>query len=89
MATAAAKVDTISPNAMSSTTTVVAVRAGAPHHARRGSGNDVPAAVRDELAQPGAAQPLWLGPLACRLGIGESGQQLQPATATIGVEPLR
>ena len=53
-----------------------------------GSGG-VPAAVRDELAEPGAAQTLGLAVFAGGLRIGECRQQLQSATATIGVEPLR
>jgi hypothetical protein len=47
-----------------------------------------PAADGDQLADSRTTQSLWLGPLAGRLGVGESGQQRQPATATIGVEPL-
>ncbi len=47
------------------------------------------ATVRDQLAEPGAAQALRLAVRAGRLRIGQGGQQLEPATATIGVEPLR
>ena len=47
------------------------------------------AAVRDQLAEPGAAQALRLTVLAGGLRIGQGGQKLQSATATIGVEPLR
>jgi len=42
----------------------------------------------DELAQARPAKPLRLGGLA-RFRIGEGRQQLQTATATIGVEPWR
>jgi hypothetical protein len=47
------------------------------------------AADGDQFAQSRTAQPPWLSPLAGRFRVGESGQQLQPATATVGFEPLR
>jgi hypothetical protein len=43
----------------------------------------------DELAEASPAKPGRLGGLPGRFGIGESRQQLQTATATIGVEPRR
>jgi hypothetical protein len=42
----------------------------------------------DELAEPGPAKPLRLGGLAS-FRVGEGREQLQTATATIGVEPWR
>ena len=49
----------------------------------------VAAAIRDEFAEPGAAQALRLAVFAGGLRIGQGGQKLQSATATIGVQPLR
>ena len=49
----------------------------------------VAAAVGDQLAKPGAAQALRLAVLAGGFRIGQCGQKLKSATATIGVEPLR
>ncbi len=49
----------------------------------------VAAAVGDQLAEPGAAEALWLAVLAGGLRVRQGGQELEPATATIGVEPLR
>lgn len=47
------------------------------------------AAVGDQFADAGAAEAGWLGVLAGRFGVGEGGQELEPATATIRVESLR
>ncbi|GGL05420.1 hypothetical protein GCM10012284_44840 [Mangrovihabitans endophyticus] len=47
------------------------------------------AAGGDQFAQPGAVQALRVTVLARRLGVRQSGEEFQPAAATIGVEPWR
>jgi hypothetical protein len=54
---------------------------------RKVSGNDVPSAVGDELADARAAKSLRLGALASGLGVREGREQLEPATTAIGVKP--
>ncbi|GGQ44193.1 hypothetical protein GCM10010166_10880 [Couchioplanes caeruleus subsp. azureus] len=50
---------------------------------------DQAAAACDQFADAGAAEALGLGGLAGRLRVGQSGEELEPATATIRVESLR
>jgi hypothetical protein len=60
----------------------------APRHAPKESGNDVPAPVGDQLPDAGAAQALRLGAFASGFGVRKGRQQLEPATAAVGVQPL-
>jgi hypothetical protein len=46
-------------------------------------------AVRDQFAEAGAAQSMRLGQVPGRFGVGQGGQEFQPAAATLGVESLR
>jgi hypothetical protein len=59
--------------------------ARAPRHAPKGSGNDVPATVGDELTDARTPQTLRLGAFASGLGVGKGREQLEPATTAIGV----
>ena len=59
--------------------------AHAPRHAPKESGNDAPATVGDQLADPGTAQSFGLSVLPGGFGVRESREEFEPATAPIGV----